>query len=108
MEETHMINDVKERLCYVSLDFESELAISRFKVGIHLARITPPARPARPSRLSPLALRRRTSRTSLRTQMRGVDCLDSAHFPNAVSGCLCPTWRVAGQEEHAAPRFRHA
>ena len=31
MEETHMINDVKERLCYVSLDFANELAITRFK-----------------------------------------------------------------------------
>lgn len=31
MEETHLINDVKERLCYVSLDFDNELALTRFK-----------------------------------------------------------------------------
>ena len=31
MDETHLINDVKERLCYVSLDFETELAVTRFK-----------------------------------------------------------------------------
>ena len=31
MEETHLINDVKERLCYVSLDFPTELALTRFK-----------------------------------------------------------------------------
>lgn len=31
MEETHLINDVKERLCYVSLDLPSELALTRFK-----------------------------------------------------------------------------
>ena len=31
MEETHLINDVKERLCYVSLDLPTELALTRFK-----------------------------------------------------------------------------
>lgn len=31
MEETHLINDVKERLCYVSLDLPAELALTRFK-----------------------------------------------------------------------------
>ena len=31
MEEHHLINDVKERLCYVSMDFMSELALTRFK-----------------------------------------------------------------------------
>uniref|UniRef100_A0A6T9PHI6 Actin-related protein 6 n=1 Tax=Haptolina ericina TaxID=156174 RepID=A0A6T9PHI6_9EUKA len=31
MEETYLINDVKERLCYVSLDFTTELALTRFK-----------------------------------------------------------------------------
>ena len=31
MEETHLMNDVKEKLCYVSLDFEGELATTRFK-----------------------------------------------------------------------------
>ena len=31
MEENHLINDVKERLCYVSMDFMSELALTRFK-----------------------------------------------------------------------------
>jgi len=31
MDETHLINDVKERLCYVSLDFGNELALTRFK-----------------------------------------------------------------------------
>jgi len=31
MEETHLMNDVKERLCYLSLDFDAELAITRFK-----------------------------------------------------------------------------
>ena len=31
MEETWLMNDVKERLCYVSLDFANELALTRFK-----------------------------------------------------------------------------
>jgi hypothetical protein len=31
MEETHLINDVKERLCYVSLDLPTELGLTRFK-----------------------------------------------------------------------------
>lgn len=31
MDETHMINDVKERLCYLSLDFDADLTLSRFK-----------------------------------------------------------------------------
>ena len=31
MDETHLINDIKERLCYVSLDFGAELALTRFK-----------------------------------------------------------------------------
>ena len=31
MEETYLMNDVKERLCYVSLDFDGELALTRFK-----------------------------------------------------------------------------
>jgi len=31
MEESHLMNDVKERLCYVSLDFAGELALTRFK-----------------------------------------------------------------------------
>ena len=31
MEETFLMNDVKERLCYVSLDFDADLALTRFK-----------------------------------------------------------------------------
>ena len=31
MEENYLINDVKERLCYVSLDMQNELALTRFK-----------------------------------------------------------------------------
>ena len=31
MEETYLMNDVKERLCYVSLDFDNELALTRWK-----------------------------------------------------------------------------
>mmetsp|Transcript_4605 Transcript_4605/g.15098 ORF Transcript_4605/g.15098 Transcript_4605/m.15098 type:complete len:438 (+) Transcript_4605:72-1385(+) len=31
MEETHLMNDVKERLCYLSLDFEADLALTRFR-----------------------------------------------------------------------------
>ena len=31
MEETYLMNDVKERLCHVSLDFEADLALTRFK-----------------------------------------------------------------------------
>jgi actin-related protein 6 len=31
MEENYLINDVKERLCYLSLDLQSELALTRFK-----------------------------------------------------------------------------
>jgi len=31
MQETHLINDIKERLCYVALDFSSDLASTRFK-----------------------------------------------------------------------------
>ena len=31
MDETHLINDIKERLCYVSLDFGADLALTRFK-----------------------------------------------------------------------------
>jgi len=38
MQETHLINDVKERLCYVSLDFLNELALTRFKGKKNLLR----------------------------------------------------------------------
>ena len=31
MDETHLINDVKERLCYLSLDFAGDLALTRFR-----------------------------------------------------------------------------
>lgn len=38
MQETHLMNDVKERLCYVSLDFHKELALTRFKGKKNLLR----------------------------------------------------------------------
>lgn len=31
MDETHLMNDVKQRLCHVSLDFAADLALTRFK-----------------------------------------------------------------------------
>ena len=38
LDETHLMNDAKERLCYVSLDFERELALTRFKGKKNLIR----------------------------------------------------------------------
>ena len=47
MDETHLINDVKERLCYVSLDFDAELALTRYKGVKNTLRAQPPPEPAR-------------------------------------------------------------